>query len=121
MTRGAARRVVRALVALPRAIVAAVRSPTRRAFLALPLALAANLAALVLVFALARAVYYPFWASGASREALDRSWGGPSAIGATLVHWLVAFATMAVMYLVIAITVDRSEGLARDGVARRRQ
>jgi hypothetical protein len=69
----------------------------------LPLALGATVSALVLLFALARAIYYPFWAAGASREALGRSWGGPSAIGATLVHWLVAAVSIVVVYAVILV------------------
>jgi hypothetical protein len=63
----------------------------------------ANAAALILVFAAARAIYYPFWAARASRHDLDRSWGGPSAVGATVVHWAVAAATIAVMYAVILL------------------
>jgi hypothetical protein len=38
---------------------------------------------------IARAVYYPFWAADASHTELARSWGGPSPVGATVVHWLV--------------------------------
>lgn len=34
-------------------------------------------------------VWYAFWAASASHAALARSWGGPSAVGATLVHWCV--------------------------------
>ena len=44
----------------------------------------------ILVFGVARAIYYPFWAAGASDAELARSWGGPSPIGATAAHWLVA-------------------------------
>lgn len=47
-------------------------------------------AAAVLVFVVARAAYYPFWAAGADQDALSRSWGGPSVVGATLAHWAVA-------------------------------
>lgn len=47
-------------------------------------------AALVLLFVVARAAYYPIWAAGASREQLDASWGGPNPLGATLAHWVVA-------------------------------
>jgi hypothetical protein len=74
-----------------------------RAMIGLPVALGATVSALVLLFALARAIYYPFWAAGASREALGRSWGGPSAIGATLVHWLVAAVSIVVVYAVILV------------------
>jgi len=56
---------------------------------------------IVLLFTAARAIYYPFWAAGASREELARSWGGPSAIGATLVHWLVALVVAAIALLLI--------------------
>ena len=55
------------------------------------------------MFAAARAIYYPFWAAGASRDELDRSWGGPGALGATVAHWAVAAATIAVMYAVIVL------------------
>lgn len=47
-------------------------------------------AALVLVFVVARAAWFPIWAATASRDSLDASWGGPSPVGATLAHWLVA-------------------------------
>jgi hypothetical protein len=114
----AASRVMRALVAVPRWIVSLMRpdrcrwdaapdrSTTRRRGIVrtgidLLLAIAANAAALVCLFVLARAIYYPFWAIGASRDELERSWGGPSAIGATVVHWLVAAVTIVVMYGVI--------------------
>jgi hypothetical protein len=76
------------------------------------IAVVANAAALVLVFSLARAIYYPFWAAGASQAALERSWGGPSAAGATLVHWLVAAVTIVAMYSVIVLT-DRLTGARR--------
>src|SRR5262245_13323887 len=115
----AGRRVARALVALPRQIVAVVRpdagswvsmfdrkpSETRGArgptAIGLVFALVANVAALVLALTLARAIWYPFWAAGATRAELERSWGGPSAVGATLVHWLVAVAKIAAAYMVI--------------------
>ena len=76
----------------------------------LALALVANVAALVLVFSLARAAYYPFWAAGASPEELARSWGGPGAVGATLVHWLVAAAVILVSYVVIVFAERRAAG-----------
>jgi hypothetical protein len=66
----------------------------------------ANVAALVILFSLARAIYYPFWAASAPDDALERSWGGPSAVGATLAHWLVASVIVAAMYGIILI-VDR--------------
>jgi hypothetical protein len=72
----------------------------------------ANVAALVLVFSLARAAYYPFWAAGASPEELDRSWGGPSAVGATLVHWLFAIVVVLVTYAVILLGDRRSPSRA---------
>jgi hypothetical protein len=50
-------------------------------------------AASVIVFVVARACYYPFWAFAADRRELNRSWGGPSAIGAIAAHWLVAAST----------------------------
>ena len=77
----------------------------------LAMALVANVAALVLVFSLARAAYYPFWAAGASPNELARSWGGPSAPGATLAHWLVAAAVIVASYAVIVFAERRaSEG-----------
>jgi hypothetical protein len=121
----AGRRVMLALVALPRQVFAvwrAVSGPSAasdrssrsadeghrdstlgRTIMILPIALAKNIAALVLLFSLARAAYYPFWAAGASREALDRSWGGPSPVGATLAHSLVAAVAIVTMYGVILI------------------
>jgi len=120
----AARRVLGALVALPRQLVSLAgpqagwpsgppdpvphieteteRGPGNRV-IGLLCATVANAAALILVFAAARAIYYPFWAAGASRDELDRSWGGPSALGATVAHWAVAAATIAVMYAVIVL------------------
>ena len=80
-----------------------------RALIGLPIALVMNLAALVIVFAMARAIYYPFWAAGASREALERSWGGPGAVGATLAHWLVAAVTIVLAYVAI-IVLERIGG-----------
>ena len=68
-----ARRVLRALVALPIQVVAVGRSAAGRAVPSI----------------------------GASPEELERSWGGPSSVGATLVHWLVAAAVIAVSYAVI--------------------
>ena len=59
------------------------------------------LGGVVLVFAVARAIYYPFWAAGAFHAELARSWGGPSPIGATLVHWVVASILVAVAALLI--------------------
>ncbi len=128
-------KVLRALVALPRQLLVVVRAATRRpdevsypssrqepqrgrgtplgrALVGLPIALVATLAAAVLLFALARAIWYPFWAAGASEDALARSWGGPSPVGATLVHWLVAAATVAVMYGVILL-MERLAGEPR--------
>lgn len=112
--------VLRAVVALPRQLRVVWRGSSNRAaapsnhavrgvssmgraFIGLPIALVMNAAALVIVFAVARAVYYPFWAAGASREALERSWGGPTAVGATLAHWLVAAVTIVLAYLAIVV------------------
>jgi hypothetical protein len=50
---------------------------------------------LTAAFAVARAAWYPFWAAEASAEDLGRSWGGPTAVGATLAHWAVAAALLA--------------------------
>jgi len=119
----AGRTVSTALIAFPRQIVAVVRTIGRsfgsadpssgpanerrrssgvaRPMIGLPIALMANAAALVLVLSLGRAIYYPFWAAGASPAELERSWGGPSALGATLVHWLVAAVVVVASYLVI--------------------
>jgi len=112
--------VLRAVVALPRQLRLVWRGSSNRAaaqpnhaaigvssrgraFIGLPITLVMNLAALVIVFAVARAVYYPFWAAGASRAALERSWGGPGAVGATLAHWLVAAVTIVVAYVTIVV------------------
>jgi len=43
----------------------------------------------LVIITIIEGVWYPFWAAHASHAALARSWGGPSAAGATLVHWLV--------------------------------
>jgi hypothetical protein len=106
------RRVLLALIALPRQIVVVVRSADRsgwtRSLIGLAIALVVNVAALFLLFSLVRAIYYPFWAIGASPEELDRSWGGPSAVGATLVHWLVAAAVIVVSYAVILFAERRA-------------
>ncbi|QGG96496.1 hypothetical protein [Actinomarinicola tropica] len=61
-------------------------------------------AAVVLVFVVARAAYYPIWAAGASREQLDASWGGPNPFGATLAHWLVAALIGAVCLGLVAVS-----------------
>src|SRR5262245_40290461 len=119
----ATRRVLGALIAVPRQIVSIVQpeaggwpksssDPASRPgrvsrvgrIIGLPFALVANAAAVLLVFVLARAIFYPFWAVGASRAELERSWGGPSALGATLIHWIVAAMTIAVTYGLILIT-----------------
>jgi hypothetical protein len=106
------RSVLLALIALPRQIVVVVRSADRsgwtRSLIGLAIALVVNVAALFLLFSLVRAIYYPFWAIGASPEELDRSWGGPSAVGATLVHWLVAAAVIVVSYAVILFAERRA-------------
>lgn len=47
-------------------------------------------AALMLLFVIARAAWFPIWAAGADSEQLARSWGGPNPLWATLAHWLVA-------------------------------
>jgi len=51
----------------------------------------------------ARALYYPFWAVQATHDELARSWGGPGALGATLVHWAVAAGTFVVASLLIRL------------------
>jgi hypothetical protein len=120
---------MRALVAVPRWLVSLVRPDPGRADVApdraatrrsgivrivtsLLLAIVANAAAIVCLFVLARAIYYPFWAAGASDSELERSWGGPSAVGAIVVHWLVAAITFVVMYGVI-LASDRLGGERR--------
>lgn len=115
-------RLVRALFALPRQIIATTQrggsvtwsdpgkdsrretarpERTERAVIGLLTAGGATAAALVLLFALGRAIYYPFWAAGAKRDALARSWGGPGPVGATLAHWLVAAVTIVLAYVFI--------------------
>jgi hypothetical protein len=48
------------------------------------------IAGIVLLFVVARAAWYPFWAMSADGDALDSSWGGPNPFIATVAHWLVA-------------------------------
>jgi hypothetical protein len=57
--------------------------------LGIPVAVAMSGAALVMIFTLGRMVWYPFWALSAPADELRRSWGGPTPLGATVVHWLV--------------------------------
>jgi hypothetical protein len=123
-----ARRVLRALVALPIQVVSVVRSAAGRsvdardlstgvatprrsglvgALIGLPFALLANVAALILVFSLGRAISYPFWSAGASPEELDRSWGGPSAVEATLAPARCG-GVIVVAYAVILLVERRS-------------
>jgi len=61
------------------------------------------LGACVALFAVARAAYYPFWAAGADPAELARSWGGPSPLGATLAHWVLAAALAAAGWVVLRI------------------
>ena len=61
-------------------------------------------AAVVLVFVVARAAWYPVWAAGADADELARSWGGPNPIGATVAHWLVAGLIGAVCVGVVLVT-----------------
>ena len=139
----AARRVPGGLVALPRQLVSLVRPRTAwpsgppvpvphietetewgpgigRWVIGLLCARVANAAALILVFAAARAIYYPFWAAGASRDELGRSWGGPSVLGATVAHWAVAAATIAVMYAVIVLMERLAKTTTRSRLRRLR-
>jgi hypothetical protein len=67
----------------------------RRTAIGGPGLLLQGVGALAVVFGLARAVWYPFWAAGAAQADLARSWGGPTAVGATLAHWCVAAALVA--------------------------
>lgn len=55
------------------------------------------------VFAIARAAYHPFWAARAAGEDLATSWGGPTPLGATLVHWLVAALLAAAGWLLLRL------------------
>jgi hypothetical protein len=57
-------------------------------------------AVIAVIFVTARAIYYPFWAFSADRGELERSWGGPSPVGAIAAHWLVAVIAAAVAGLV---------------------
>jgi uncharacterized membrane protein HdeD (DUF308 family) len=57
----------------------------------------------LIAFTIARSVWYPFWAAQASRAELARSWGGPSPVGATLVHWAVAVLVLAVGWLLFRL------------------
>lgn len=69
-------------------------------------------AAVVLVFVVARAAWYPLWAAGADTDELARSWGGPNPIGATVAHWLVAALIGAVCVGVVLLSTRllRREG-----------
>jgi hypothetical protein len=57
--------------------------------LGLPIAIAMSAAGLVLVLALGRMAYRPFWAASAGPAELRHAWGGPNPFGAVLVYWLV--------------------------------
>ena len=90
--------------------------------LGLLFALVANAAALILALTLGRALYYPFWAAGASHAELARSWGGPGPVGATLVHWIVAAVTIGVTYgliLVMERLTEEGRTEANGGQSRR--
>jgi hypothetical protein len=62
---------------------------------ALPVALASSTAAGLVVLTIGRAAWYPFWAATADHPRLARSWGGPTPVGATVAHWVVAVAIVA--------------------------
>jgi hypothetical protein len=57
--------------------------------LGVPVAIVMNAAALVMAVTLVRSVWYPFWAFGAPAGDLRHSWGGPTPLGATGVHWFL--------------------------------
>lgn len=58
---------------------------------------------LTIAFLAGRAVYYPFWAAHAAPDQLARSWGGPTPVGATLTHWVVAAAGIALAWQVFRL------------------
>ena len=101
------REAVRSLSAFPRALSSrwpggegdAVRGIRR--IPAAVLALVETSAAGLALFVAGRMLVYPFLAAGASREWLARSWGGPSPIGATVVHWAVGAAIVGACYVVV--------------------
>ncbi|RBY78785.1 hypothetical protein DQ238_12055 [Geodermatophilus sp. TF02-6] len=62
----------------------------RRRVVAVPALLLQGLGVLAVVLAAVRAVWFAIWAAGAESADLATSWGGPTAIGATLVHGAVA-------------------------------
>lgn len=48
------------------------------------------LAAIVILFVVLRAAWYPVWAMTADRDDLAASWGGPNPFFATIGHWVIA-------------------------------
>jgi hypothetical protein len=69
--------------------------------LGLPVAIAMSAAGLVLVVALGRMAYRPFWAASAGPAELRHAWGGPNPIGAVLVYWLVGALVVVAVDLVL--------------------
>lgn len=61
-------------------------------------------AAVVLLFVIARAAWFPIWAAGADTDQLARSWGGPNPLWATLAHWVVAAVIGTVCAGLVALT-----------------
>jgi hypothetical protein len=58
--------------------------------LGVPVAVVLSAVAVVMLFTLGRAAYYPFWAYHAQPAELAQARGGPTPAMATLAHWLVA-------------------------------
>jgi hypothetical protein len=100
---------------LYRRLLLATASPARQGaalfgalMLGVPVAVAQSTVAVILVFTIGRAVYYPFWAFGARHEDLVHARGGPTPVGATLVLWLIA-----ALLLVAGDLVLRASGFAQ--------
>jgi hypothetical protein len=97
-----------------------------------PVAAAMSGAAAVIVVSLVRMAYYPFWAASAAPVDLRHSWGGPTPLGATAVHWLVGAVAIGAADLVLRgggylmrrlvlppSSEDQPAGLTRPGSVRR--
>lgn len=69
--------------------------------LGLPVAIAMSATGLVLVVALGRMAYRPFWAASAGPAELRHAWGGPNPVLATIVYWLVGAVVVVAADLVL--------------------
>ena len=69
--------------------------------LGLPVAIGMSAAGLVLVVALGRMIYRPFWVASADPAELQHAWGGPNPVLATIVYWLVGAVVVVAADLVL--------------------